>query len=136
MDQASALASATPATRVTTREIAAAHGVSLRTAQRWAKAGKLAAQKVAGRWVITLTAPGLDGFKPFQLDKAAEAIEQGAILATSRPHVYRAISSDGTTVYLASPDGCSCPAGLKARRCYHIAAVRILLAARTSRRAA
>ncbi|MFI6513614.1 helix-turn-helix domain-containing protein [Streptosporangium sp. NPDC050855] len=126
----------TTATQVTTREIAAAHGISLRTAQRWAKAGKLPAVKTSGRWVITLAAADLDDFKPFQQAKAAEAIEQGAILPTSRPHLYRAVSSDGTTVYLASPDGCSCPAGVKSRRCYHVAAVRILLAARTARRAA
>ncbi|MGC5012996.1 helix-turn-helix domain-containing protein [Streptosporangium sp. DT93] len=123
--------------QVTTREAAAALNVSLRTAQRWAKTGKLAATKdAAGRWVITLTATGLDDFKPFQIDKAHEAIEQGAILPTKRPNLYTAVSGDGSTTYLVAAQSCTCPAGVKSRRCYHVAAVRILLAARTARTAA
>ncbi|MFD8564828.1 helix-turn-helix domain-containing protein [Streptosporangium canum] len=122
--------------QVTTREVATAHGISLRTAQRWAKTGKLNAVKnEAGRWAITLTAD-LDDFKPFQIDKATEVIEQGAMLRTSRPHLFRSVSSDGSTTYLTAAESCTCPAGIKGRRCYHVAAVRILLAARTSRRAA
>ena len=123
-------------TQVTTREIAAAHGVSLRTAQRWAKAGKLPAVKTGGRWVITLTTADLGDFKPFQQAKAVEAIEQGAILPTSRPNLYTAVSGDGSTTYLVAAQSCTCPAGVKDRRCYHVAAVRILLAARTIRHAA
>lgn len=38
----------------TTREAAAALGVSVRTVQRRAAAGQLDAVKVAGRWIITL----------------------------------------------------------------------------------
>lgn len=85
--------------QVTTREAASALGVSLRTAQRHAKQGKLNARKVAGRWAITLQAD-LDDWKPQQVDKAREAIEQRAILPTSRPGLYTAVSSDGTTTYL------------------------------------
>lgn len=43
-------------TTVTTREAAAALGVSVRTVQRWAASGKVAAEKDnVGRWVITIT---------------------------------------------------------------------------------
>ncbi|MCO6011560.1 helix-turn-helix domain-containing protein [Actinoallomurus purpureus] len=43
-------------TEITTREAAAALGVSVRTVQRWAAAGKVQAHKDdAGRWVITIT---------------------------------------------------------------------------------
>jgi hypothetical protein len=122
--------------QVTTREAAAAHRVSLRTAQRWAKTGKLnAAKNEAGRWVITLTAD-VTSFKPFQIDKAREAIEQTAILPTKRPGIYTAVSSDGSTTYLVAAEGCTCPAGQKQRACWHRAAVTILSAAAPVRRAA
>jgi excisionase family DNA binding protein len=116
---------------LTTRETANALGVSLRTAQRWARSGKLQAVKVHGRWAITLQAPALDDYKPAQLDKAREAIEQRAILPTSRPGMYTAVSSDGTTTYLVHEAACTCPAGQRGKyRCYHRAAVAILSATR------
>jgi hypothetical protein len=73
----------------------------------------------------------LAGFKPFQVDKAVEAIEQGGIVPTSRAGVYTAVSSDGTTTYLVHSVACTCPAGVKGRACYHRAAVAILDAAST-----
>ena len=76
---------------------------------------KAAAQRIA-----------LADYKPFQIDKAREAIEQGAVIPTTRPNVFRLASSDGTTSYLTAPQACTCPAGLKARRCYHRAAATIL----------
>lgn len=121
--------------QVTTREAAAAHRISLRTAQRWAANGKLNAAKVAGRWIVTLTADVTD-FKPFQVERARELIEQAAILPTKRPGIYTAVSSDGSTTYLVAAQGCTCPAGQKLRACYHRAAVRILTAASPARRAA
>ncbi|MET8334381.1 helix-turn-helix domain-containing protein [Streptosporangium canum] len=123
--------------QVTTREAAAALRISLRTAQRWAANGKLNATKnKTGRWTITLTTTSLDDFKPFQIDKAREAIEQAAILPTSRPGIYTAVSSDGTTTYLVHRAACTCPAGQKQRACYHRAAAAILAAASLTRRAA
>ncbi|MGP3914335.1 helix-turn-helix domain-containing protein [Nonomuraea sp. 10N515B] len=116
------------ATTLTTREIAQAHRVSLRTAQRWAQAGKLNAVKISGRWVITVPAQ-LDDYKPHQVTSARDAIEQGAILPTSRPGMYTAVSSDGTTTYLTHAAGCTCRAGQLGRRCWHRAAVAILTAA-------
>jgi hypothetical protein len=117
---------------LSTREAAAAIGRSIRTAQRWAKRGKLQAVKHAGRWVITVTATvNLADWKPAQLDKAREAITEGAILPTSRPGMYTAVSSDGAVTYLVHTAACACPAGIHGRACYHRAAVAILEATRT-----
>lgn len=114
----------------TTREAAAALGVSLRTAQRRAKNGQLNAQKIGGRWVITLDADVSD-YKPQAIEKARDLIEQGGILPTSRPGIYTAVSSDGTVTYLTHRAGCTCPAGQRGKHtCYHRIAVEILTAAR------
>ena len=105
--------------QVTTREAATARGISIRTAQRWAQQGKLPAVKVAGRWVITLVA-ALDDYKPQAIDKARTLIEEGGILRTSRPGLFTAVSSDGSTTYLVHASGCTCPAGQRGRyACYH-----------------
>jgi hypothetical protein len=76
--------------------------------------------------------------KPEQIAKAAELIDDGGIVPTSRPGVYAATSSDGTTIYVVNlPDQtCTCPAGQHGRYCYHLAAATILHIARTSRRRA
>ena len=117
------------AATVTTAEIAAAAGVSLRTAQRWAQTGKLDAVKVNGRWVISVPAQ-LDDYKPHQIQSARDAIEQRAILPTRRPGIWTAVSSDGTTHYLTHQAGCTCPAGQRGRYlCWHRCAVEILTAA-------
>jgi hypothetical protein len=68
----------------------------------------------------------LTDFKPEQIASAHELIEDGAIV-TIRPQIFRSVSSDGSEQYLTAATGqCNCPAGLKSRRCYHVAAVRIL----------
>ncbi len=120
--------------QISTREAVAAHGISIRTAQRWAQRGKLAAAKHAGRWVITIAADvDLGDWKPAQLDKAREAIAEGAILPTSRDGLYTAVSSDGTTTYLVHASGCTCPAGQRGRyQCWHRAAVALLQSVRTA----
>jgi len=117
-----------PAT-LTTAEIAAAHHVSIRTAQRWAQQGKIYAVKVSGRWHFPIPAH-LNDYKPTQVEKAREAIEQHAILPTKRPGIYTAVSSDGTTTYLVAAEMCTCPAAKHNRRCYHRAAVTLLEATR------
>lgn len=116
---------------LTTREAAAALGVSLRTAQRYAKNGKLTATKnEAGRWVITLDAD-LSDYKPQAIEKARDLIEQGGILPTKRSGIFTAVSSDGTVTYLVHRAGCTCPAGQRGKHtCYHRIAVEILTAAR------
>jgi excisionase family DNA binding protein len=99
---------------ITTREAAAALGISLRTAQRWAANGKLTAVKAAGRWAISLSAD-LGDFKQQQVDKARELIEQGGLFRTKRPGLFTAVSSDGSTTYLVHEAGCTCPAGLRGK---------------------
>jgi excisionase family DNA binding protein len=118
--------------QLSTREAAAAIGRSVRTAQRWAATGKLTAVKQGGRWQITVAAD-VEGYKPFQLDKARQLIEDGGIVPSlRRPGIWTVASSDGTTTYLVHRDVCSCPAGQRGRACYHRAAVALLQSARTA----
>jgi hypothetical protein len=69
------------------------------------------------------------GFAAAAVDKARELIADGGLVPTSRPGVFRSVSSkgDGTT-YLTHSAACNCPAGLRGRQCYHLAAARILTA--------
>lgn len=70
----------------------------------------------------------LTAYKPAQLASAQELIEDGAIIAI-RPGIFRTVATDGTELYLTAVQACTCPAGLKQRRCYHRAAAAILTAA-------
>lgn len=80
----------------------------------------------------------LSGFKAEQVDKARELIELGAIVATSRTNVFAAVSSDGTTYYVvdAAAQTCTCRAGERGLRCYHLAAALVLQASAPVRKAA
>ncbi|GIH22977.1 hypothetical protein Aph01nite_12870 [Acrocarpospora phusangensis] len=109
--------SASTEIQVTTREAATALGVSVRTIQRHAKQGKLNAAKANGRWVITLTIA--DEYKPAQVAKALELVEQAAIIPTSSNGAFAAIGSDGETWYPVTVHTCGCKAGLSGRNCYH-----------------
>ncbi|MFF3665409.1 helix-turn-helix domain-containing protein [Microtetraspora malaysiensis] len=114
---------------ITTREAAAALGISLRTAQRWAATGKLTATKTGGRWSITIPAD-LRDYKQHQINKARELIEDGGIVPFRGRRIFRAVSSDGTRTYLTAPQACTCAAGLKGRHaCLHRIAAIILAAA-------
>jgi ribosomal protein S14 len=81
-------------------------------------------------------AEAVKGFAAAQVEKARELIADGGLVPTSRPGVFRAVSSKGDGSYLAHPATCSCPAGRrgKATPCYHSLGARILTA--TSRKAA
>lgn len=68
------------------------------------------------------------GYKAHQITSARELIEDAAIIPL-RGQVFTAVSTDGTETYLTHPSNCTCPAGLKAGRCYHQLAARLLLAA-------
>jgi hypothetical protein len=81
------------------------------------------------------TAP-LTDFTSAQVEKARELISDGGLVPTSRAGVYRSVSSDGVTVYLTHFASCTCRAGLRSIRCYHVAGARILSAAAPVRRAA
>lgn len=76
--------------------------------------------------------------KPEQHAKAVELIEMGGVVPTSRPGVFAAVSSDGTTFYVvdAAEATCTCKAAQNGRYCYHLAAATLILAASTIRRAA
>lgn len=91
------------------------------------KYGRTCKAKVAA---ATQTAD-LAEYKPVQVAKAVEVIEQGAIVPTSRVALYLAVSSDGTVNYLVdqAEHSCTCKAGQRGIRCYHLAAADILAAA-------
>ena len=70
------------------------------------------------------------GFAQAQVDKARELIADGGLVPTGRPGVFRAVSSNGTDTYLVHSATCNCPAALHGHQCYHVAAARILAAAK------
>lgn len=47
------------------------------------------------RVIAAASTARLDGYKPEAIDKAADLIEQAAIVPTSRPGLYTTVSSDG-----------------------------------------
>jgi ribosomal protein L37E len=65
-------------------------------------------------------------YKPHQIAKAEELIEQGGLIPL-RGQIYIAVSSDGTQTYKTHRAACTCPAGLKGRyACKHQIAAHIL----------
>lgn len=94
------------------RSIAAGYGAGCRARIR--AAAKLAA---------------LAAWTERQLEQARELIEDGGVVPTSRPGVFRTVSSDGEEFHLTHTEACNCPAGLKSKLCYHRAAVTLVLAA-------
>lgn len=71
----------------------------------------------------------LSEWTPRQIEQAEELIGDGGVVPTARPAVFRTVSTDGSAAYLTSAHWCGCPAGLKAKPCYHRCAVTIVLAA-------
>jgi len=72
----------------------------------------------------------LADFTDRQIARARDLIADAGLVPTGRPGVYRSASSDGSVSYLSHYAGCTCPAGIHQRPCYHRAAVRILGASR------
>lgn len=65
-------------------------------------------------------------YKPHQVAKAEELIEQGGLIPL-RGSIYLAVSSDGTQTYKTHRAACTCPAGLKGlHACKHRIAAHIL----------
>jgi hypothetical protein len=87
-----------------------------------------------GRWCAAkirtaALAEVLASFTAAQVEKARELISDGGLVPTSRPGVFRAVSSDGTTSYLTHSQACNCPRFLRAGKpCYHSAGVRMVMA--------
>lgn len=84
------------------------------------------------RRYVRRNATALDGFKPAQVDAARELIEDGGIIPVRTVRVgtvYRTVATDGTETYLTTAAGhCTCPAGHRSARCYHVAAALSLAA--------
>ena len=85
-------------------------------------------------WAMVLNAARTADLSPWtasQIAEAEQAIEDGAVVPSTREGVFHVVSSDGTEVHLVHRNGCNCTSGLKtrpARPCYHRAAVTIVLA--------
>lgn len=67
----------------------------------------------------------LSAWTPAQAEDARELIEDGGVVPTAKPGVFRTVASKGDAVYLTSRTWCGCPAK---KQCYHRAAVEIVLA--------
>jgi hypothetical protein len=104
----------------------------LRCGRKIRSAGAVARGYGRGCWAKVRTAEStvdLSAWSPRQAEDARELIEDGGVIPTAKPGVFRTVSTDGTAAYLTSARFCGCPAGLAGRRCYHGAAVRVVLAA-------
>ena len=104
-----------------------------RTAEAAAHAaphGRVCAMRVR----LAAMTEAVKGFAATAIEKAQQLIADGGIIATKRAGVFQAVSSSGTDTYLVHSAVCNCPAGLRGRQCYHLAAARVLTV--TSRKAA
>ncbi|UQA95654.1 SWIM zinc finger family protein [Streptomyces halobius] len=69
-------------------------------------------------------------YKPHQVAKAQELLEQGGLIPLRANRVFLAVSSDGSATYKTHRAACTCPAGIKGLHpCKHRIAAHILLAA-------
>ena len=69
-----------------------------------------------GCWTLiraAALAEAVKGFTARQVDAARELIELGAVIATSRPGVFRVVSTDGERTYKTHSETCNCPSGLR-----------------------
>ena len=82
--------------------------------------------KCAAKVRAAAKAADLSEYKPRQLEDARELIEDGGVVPTARPGVFRTVSTDGQRTYLTTTKFCTCKAGLKGSACYHRAAVVIV----------
>ena len=85
----------------------------------------------AARIRLAAITEAVRGFAQAQVDKAREMIADGCFVPTSRPGVFRVVSSDGERTYLAHSDTCNCPSGLRrlfACTCKHSLGVRLIMA--------
>lgn len=71
-------------------------------------------------------------------DKAAELVEQAGIIPASRPHLFLAVSSDGTNTYLVDTleGSCTCKGFAHQGRCFHSVAAALIESRPTTRFAA
>jgi hypothetical protein len=73
----------------------------------------------------------LSAWTPSQVEEAEQAIEDGAVVPSTREGVFHVVSVDGSEVHRTAEHGCNCTSGLKTRQprpCWHRCAVAIVLA--------
>ena len=73
----------------------------------------------------------LSQWTPVQVEDARQAIEDGAVVPSTREGVFHVVSSDGTEVHLTHRNGCNCANGLRTlppRPCWHRCSVAMVLA--------
>lgn len=73
----------------------------------------------------------LSAWTASQVEEAEQAIEDGAVVPSSREGVFHVVSTDGSEVHRTAGHGCNCTAGLKTHHphpCWHRCAVAIVLA--------
>ncbi|MFE7461696.1 DUF6011 domain-containing protein [Nocardiopsis terrae] len=61
-------------------------------------------------------------FKPHQRESAREAIEDQALVLL-RDDIHLVVGTNGTAIHRTTPNHCSCPAGVRGARCWHLLAV-------------
>ncbi|WP_086859799.1 hypothetical protein [Streptomyces milbemycinicus] len=66
----------------------------------------------------------------WQVAKALELLELGAVIPLRQNRIFLVVADDGTEVYRTAATGqCNCPAGLRSVRCYHAVAAEWVAAA-------
>ncbi|MDN3056880.1 SWIM zinc finger family protein [Streptomyces sp. SRF1] len=66
-------------------------------------------------------------YKPHQVAKAEELLEQGGLIPLRANRVFLAVSSDGSATYKVHRAACTCPAGIKGvHPCKHRIAAHIV----------
>lgn len=76
----------------------------------------------------------LSAWTASQVAEARQALEDGAVVPSTREGVFHVVSSDGSEVHRTAAHGCNCTSGLQTRPprpCWHRCAVVIVLAAGT-----
>ena len=76
-------------------------------------------------------AADLSAWTESQIEDARQAIEDGAVVPSTREGVFHVVSKDGAEVHLVAREGCNCENGMKTRQprpCWHRCAVAIVLA--------
>jgi hypothetical protein len=76
-------------------------------------------------------AADLSRWNPRHVEQARELIGDAAIVPSTRPGVFHAISTDGGEIYRCAAEFCDCAAGQQDKPCYHRAAAIIVLASLT-----
>ena len=81
----------------------------------------------------------LSAWTPSQVAEARQAIEDGAVVPSTREGVFHVVSTDGSEVHRTSREGCNCANGLQThqpRPCFHRCAIAIVLGAPAARQPA